>query len=183
MKFNFNFHFDFELLPGLPGGAVQQGYKENAGDYYKPSYGGNDDDNDDDNDEPSYGENEEPNPGYEKPTKAPYKPTKKPYKPPKTTYKPTSYKPTTEPYKTKTTYKTTPKPYTTKYGGGGNNYVTVTYTPSGKCPWTNSPTGDCEGNEGKCNLKYFRVCGEDFFNRVYNDVCKWQDAKQLIPMF
>merc|ERR1719215_353245 len=77
MKFNFNFHFDFELLPGLPGGAVQQGYKENAGDYYKPSYGGNDDDNDDDNDEPSYGENEEPNPGYEKPTKAPYKPTKK----------------------------------------------------------------------------------------------------------
>merc|ERR1712127_1020003 len=78
---------------------------------------------------------------------------------------------------------TTKKPYTTPYGGGGNNYVTVTYTPSGKCPWTNSPTGDCEGNEGKCNLKYFRVCGESFFNKVYNDVCKWQDAKQLIPMF
>merc|ERR1712127_368627 len=111
MKFNFNFHFDFELLPGLPGGAVQQGYKENAGDYYKP---GNNDDNDDDKDEPSYGENEEPNPGYEKPTPAPYKPTKKTYKPPKTTNKPTSYKPTTEPYKTKTTYKTTPKPYVTK---------------------------------------------------------------------
>ena len=205
MKFNFNFHFDFELLPGLPGGAVQQGYKENAGDYYKP----------DNKEEPSYGEDEKPNPGYEKPTEAPYKPTKKPYKPPKTTtyttttttttttkkykppkttYKATTYKPTTEPYKTKTTYKpttpkyttkkpvyTTKKPYTTPYGGGGGNYVT--YTPSGKCPWTNSPTGDCEGNEGKCNLKYFRVCGEDFFNRVYNDVCKWQDAKQLIPMF
>merc|ERR1712176_539320 len=35
---------------------------------------------------------------------------------------------------------------------------------------------------GKCNLKYFKVCGESFFNKVYNDVCKWQDAKQLIPM-
>merc|ERR1712176_1333527 len=127
MKFSFNFHFDFELLPGLPGGAVQQGYKETAGDYYKPSYNSDNDDdnNDDDEDKPSYGENEKPNPGYEKPTKAPYKPTKKPYKPkppktttyktttttttttttkykpPKTTYKPVSYKPTETPYKTK----------------------------------------------------------------------------------
>merc|ERR1712176_1204933 len=131
MKFSFNFHFDFELLPGLPGGAVQQGYKETAGDYYKPSYNSDNDNDDDDNndddeeDKPSYGENEKPNPGYEKPTKAPYKPTKKPYKPkppktttyktttttttttttkykpPKTTYKPVSYKPTETPYKTK----------------------------------------------------------------------------------
>merc|ERR1712037_731593 len=50
MKFNFNFHFDFELLPGLPGGAVQQGYKETAGDYYKPSYNNNNNNNDNDED-------------------------------------------------------------------------------------------------------------------------------------
>merc|ERR1712106_26598 len=36
--------------------------------------------------------------------------------------------------------------------------------------------------KGRCNLKYFKVCGQSFFNSVYDDVCRWQDALQLIPM-
>merc|ERR1712099_51232 len=59
------------------------------------------------------------------------------------------------------------------------------YKPVMECPWDKKGhTGDCGSKyPGKCNLKYFKVCGESFFNKVYNDVCKWQDAKQLIPMF
>merc|ERR1719454_510525 len=134
-----------------------------------------------------------PSKPYNKPTPAPYKPkptTAKPYKP--TTEKPKPYKPTTEkPYKP-TTEKPKPTPYKPKptkpYGGGGKPNKSVLYKPVAGCPWeTNhgfsSYAGDCPGHENKCNLKYFRVCGESFFNKVYNDVCKWQDAKQLIPMF
>merc|ERR1712099_218514 len=59
------------------------------------------------------------------------------------------------------------------------------YKPVMECPWDKKDhSGDCGSKyPGKCNLKYFKVCGESFFNKVYNDVCKWQDAKQLIPMF
>ena len=233
-KFAFNFEFEFELLPGIPGAAMQDGYKEQMGSYGKPdhthgkpaygkpekpaAYGG-----DNEKPKPAYnkpakpaaygGDNEKPKPAYNKPTQAPYKPkpttakpykpttekpatkpykptTEKPYKP--TTekpYKPTTEKPTTEKPTTEKPYKPSPTPYkpqpTKPYGGGGKP---VLYKPNAKCPWeTNhgysSYAGDCPGHENKCNLKYFRVCGESFFNKVYNDVCKWQDAKQLIPMF
>ena len=88
-------------------------------------------------------------------------------------------------YTTPKPYKPTKKPYTNKpYGGGGKPPL---YKPVAGCPWeTNhgysSYAGDCPGHQGKCNLKYFKVCGQSFFNAVYNDVCKWQDAAQLIPM-
>ena len=115
-----------------------------------------------------------------------------------TTFQPTTVQPTTE-YSTQTTgtettpwvtteyipdtpyVPNTPKPTTQK---PTNPYPNPSYKPPGNCPWEMSNHGgDCPGVEGKCNLKYFRVCGESFFNRVYDDICRWQDAKQLIPMF
>merc|ERR1712003_219307 len=124
----------------------------------------------------------------EKPKPTPYKPKPTEYKPPPP--KPTEYKPKPTP----TPYKPTPKP--TEYKPAptkpgykpGKPSKPVLYKPVAGCPWeTNygfsTYAGDCPGHANKCNLKYFRVCGESFFNKVYNDVCKWQDAKQLIPMF
>ena len=103
---------------------------------------------------------------------------------------------TTEVYTTEETTEATTEQYTTPkppkpykpnkpYGGGGGK--PPLYKPVAGCPWeTNhgyaSYAGDCPGHQGKCNLKYFKVCGQSFFNAVYNDVCKWQDAAQLIPM-
>merc|ERR1712176_629464 len=117
-------------------------------------------------------------PGYTpSPPPPPYVPdyeTTEPYKPTPTPYTPT-------PYKSKTPY--TPKPYTTT-----RPYVPPTYAPVMKCPWKYggnymaSFKGDCQKNEGMCNLKYFKVCGQSFFNEVYKDVCHWQDAAQFIPM-
>ena len=68
----------------------------------------------------------------------------------------------------------------------GTSYPAPVYSSNDhkKCPWWNAHYGDCGANyPEKCSLKYFRVCGEYFFNKVYADVCRWQDAKQLIPMF
>ena len=81
---------------------------------------------------------------------------------------PTTPKPTYAPTRPQTQSPYNPKP---------------TYKPPGTCPWSTDLSGDCPGIPNKCNLKYFRVCGENFFNKVYNDICRWQDAKQLIPMF
>ena len=137
-------------------------------------------------------------PTTEKPTtQKPYKPTtEKPTTQKPTTqkpYKPTTEKPTTQkPYKPPTTPKpTTQKPYKPKptkpskpiYGPGDKPPM---YKPNASCPWETNHgfatyAGDCPGFKNKCNLKYFKVCGESFFNKVYNDVR--QDAKQLIPMF
>ena len=115
-KFAFNFEFEFELLPGIPGAAMQDGYKEQMGSYGKPdhthgkpaygkpekpaAYGG-----DNEKPKPAYnkpskpaaygGDNEKPKPAYNKPTQAPYKPKPTTAKP----YKPTTEKPATEPYK------------------------------------------------------------------------------------
>ena len=101
--------------------------------------------------------------------------TKKVYTTKKTTTK--------KPYTTK---KTTKKPYTTKYTTKyQNGKKPDPYKPVMNCPWDKHDSkqdGDCPGFPGKCNLKYFKVCGENFFNKVYDDVCKWQDAQQLIPM-
>jgi len=126
-----------------------------------------------------------------KPPVTPYKPiTKPPPKPPVTPYKP----PVTKPPVTKppvTPYKPNPpKPKPTQYGGNNNTpkpYKPPIFKPNANCPWEKpgnyaSYPGDCPGHNGLCNLKYFRVCGETFFNKVYNDVCHWQDAAQLIPM-
>merc|ERR1719277_1824553 len=111
--------------------------------------------------------------------------TKKPYTTKaKYTTKP-KYTTTKAKYTTKPKY-TTKKPkyttkYTTKYGSGKKPDP---YKPVMECPWDKKGhDGDCGSKyPGKCNLKYFKVCGESFFNKVYNDFCKWQDAKQLIPM-
>merc|ERR1719454_1548300 len=111
-KFAFNFEFEFELLPGLPSGGYQEGFKENLGAYgehakpSKPAYGKPAEKPS----KPAYGkpskpygaDNTKPAPQPTKPapTQAPYKPkptTQKPYKP--TPDKPTTqkpYKPTTE---------------------------------------------------------------------------------------
>ena len=53
---------------------------------------------------------------------------------------------------------------------------------NGECPWREkgSKDGDCGKKfKDRCSLKYFRICGEDFFNYIYDDVCRWQDALQL----
>merc|ERR1711920_328544 len=141
------------------------------------------------------------------PTEAPYKPTtEKPYKPPVTPPKPPAYTPkppkppayTPKPPKP-TSYKPDPPkptpykpkpPKPTSYGGNNNTpkpYKPPSFKPNANCPWEQNGNyanygGDCPGHNGLCNLKYFRVCGETFFNKVYNDVCHWQDAAQLIPM-
>ena len=107
-------------------------------------------------------------PGYTpSPPPPPYVPdyeTTEPYKPTPTPYTPT-------PYKSKTPY--TPKPYTTT-----RPYVPPTYAPVMKCPWKYggdymaSYKGDCQNDEGMCNLKYFKVCGQSFFNKVYKGTFK-----------
>merc|ERR1719361_291724 len=207
-KFSFNFEFEWELLPGIPG-VVQDGYSDNTsygGDNkkpYKPV--------DKPYEKPTQAPYKPTQKPY-KPTQKPYKPTQKPIeyttkkpvyttkKPSYTTKKPvyttkkpvyTTKKPT---YTTKKPNYTTKKPsYTTKkpYGGGGGGgkpYVKPPlYNNKYKCPWETNHgystyAGDCPGHKGKCNLKYFKVCGQSFFNKVYNDVFKWQDAAQLIPM-
>ena len=56
----------------------------------------------------------------------------------------------------------------------------------GQCPWRkkNSQDGDCgKKYKNRCSLKYFRICGEDFFNYIYDDVCRWQDALQVVTLF
>ena len=122
------------------------------------------------------------------PYKAPYKPpvytTKPPYKPVYTTKPP--YKPA---YTTKKPYKPvvyTTKPYVAPPAYTGKPYDPPIYTNNHHkiCPWWKTHYGDCGTKyPDRCSLKYFRVCGEHFFNSVYDDVCRWQDAKQLIPMF
>ena len=50
----------------------------------------------------------------------------------------------------------------------GHNNNWNPYTNSGNCPWDKSnPAGDCSNKfKNRCSLKYFRVCGEHFFNKV-----------------
>ena len=189
-KFKFQFSFEWELLPGggKPG-EYQEGYSDNVKPYVptKKPYT-----------KPTYKPTPKPTyktkttkyttEAYTTPEPETYTTTKYKTKP---TYKPETY--TTEEYKTEptykptykpTTYKTKPSYYTNKpYNGGNKPYV----KPYGKCPWETNHgyatyAGDCPGADGLCNLKYFKVCGQSFFNKVYNDVCKWQDAAQLIPM-
>ena len=107
---------------------------------------------------------------------------------PKATDAPTTEEPvytTADPYSAEPAYTTEEPAYTTsKAQKLTTKYVYPTYKPTGNCPWEGgNQMGDCPGVSGKCNLKYFRICGESFFNRVYDDICRWQDAKQLIPMF
>jgi len=51
------------------------------------------------------------------------------------------------------------------------------------CPWNagtynnNAYSGDCKN--GKCNLKYVGRCLNNLFNKVYKDICKWQEAAKL----
>jgi len=218
-RFAFNFEFEWELLPGIPG-QVQEGYAENTsygayGDHGGSSYGGAS------NGKPSYGKpsgasygtdakpaygkpsggdgDNKPAPGYAKPTYKPapkptYKPATKPtYKPaPKPTYNPPQptqppYKPPTQPPQpTQPPYKPPTQPPQKPYNPPKPNkpYKPPMYKPVTNCPWEkpNGLEGDCPANPEMCNLKYFKVCGENFFNKVYNDVCHWQDAAQLIPM-
>ena len=58
------------------------------------------------------------------------------------------------------------------------------YQNTAACPWSKLHYGDCGSTyPDRCSLKYFRFCGEYFFNQVYNDVCRWQDSVTLIPLF
>ena len=194
-KFKFQFSFEWELLPGGgKKGEYQEGYADNVKPYvptkkpykpdpYKPTP------------KPYKTTTKYSTEAYTTPEPETYTTTKYKTKP---TYAPetytTEYVPetyTTEEYDTTKPYKPTtyttkpPNPYYTNkpYNGGNKPYV----KPYGKCPWETNHgyatyAGDCPGADGLCNLKYFKVCGQSFFNKVYNDVCKWQDAAQLIPM-
>ena len=79
---------------------------------------------------------------------------------------------------TKPTYIQLTKPVTT--------YANPFPSHDGQCPWRkkNSQDGDCgKKYKNRCSLKYFRICGEDFFNYIYDDVCRWQDALQVVTLF
>lgn len=139
-------------------------------------------------------------PAYNPNQPNPYAPTKAPYT--------TKQKNTTKPvYTTKLSYTTKPK-YTTKPGYTTKpSYTTKTpynqvtrppYTnfpgPApdvGYCPWNSanydptSPSGaykqyDCP-NKQMCSLKYVARCSNNYFNKVYKNICKWQEALSLMP--
>jgi len=57
--------------------------------------------------------------------------------------------------------------------------------PQQSCPWKapiNIENGDCPSQKGRCNLKYFRVCGLHFYKKIYCDACQWLESLQLVPM-
>ena len=57
--------------------------------------------------------------------------------------------------------------------------------PAKGCPWKSEvalANGDCADQPGKCNLKYFKVCGGHWFSQIYCDVCQWKESLQLVPM-
>ena len=118
---------------------------------------------------------------------SPPKTTKKPDKPVKPVY---IIKPTKKPSKNPVTYANSEKPPkkpmknekpTKKPSKTQGTYTNPFPSHDGQCPWRkkNSQDGDCGKKfKNRCSLKYFRICGEDFFNYIYDDVCRWQDALQ-----
>ena len=108
------------------------------------------------------------------PTQKPSYTTKAPYPANPTTYAPTEYP-------ANPTYPANNYPKPDNYLYKPPVYTTTDYN---LCPWWKNHYGDCGTNyPDRCSLKYFRFCGEYFFNKVYSDVCKWNAAKVMIKKF
>ena len=54
--------------------------------------------------------------------------------------------------------------------------------PNHDCPWRPDTTGDCSNHPGRCNLKFFNVCGLAYFKKIYCNACQWLEPLQLMPM-
>lgn len=61
------------------------------------------------------------------------------------------------------------------YGDSGNNGGS-----KNKCPWKKDKTPDCDN--GMCSLRFAGDCVSNLFNRVYQDICQWEEATQLLPV-
>ena len=58
----------------------------------------------------------------------------------------------------------------------------------GYCPWTSTacePNGcpaDCPNTTPPmCSLKFVGRCYSNIFNKVYKNICRWEEALQLMP--